>query len=158
MENTRAWFNGDRKLHHTEARKDLLELKESVRIGLFLTAYMNHPDIQKIYKDQAERVAVALGQAEDALVQNWSNHATRPPYKKQNLDTKFRAWIKEYTDTVSGKLEDHINLCEGFLDQQIEKSKDRKIELYDHEKRLVKEMEATVKESRKMKAGFKNPF
>lgn len=117
---------------------------------------MNHPDVQKIYRDQAERVAVALGEAEDALVENWKNDKT--PYKKQNLDAKFRAWMKKYTTDVSGKVQKHIDLCKGFLEDQIKRSEKPRLKLSADEKKLVREMDATAKEADKMKQGFKNPF
>ena len=127
----------------------------SVRTAIFVTKYMDHPDIQKIYKDQAERVAVALGQAEDTLVQNWSTHPTQAPYQKQNLDAMFRGWMKKYTTEVSEKLETYINLAEGFLNNQVVNAKDQ--QLSADEKKLVGVMEETVKETKKL-AKFKNPF
>jgi len=84
---------------------------KNLKVTLLAVKYMDIPAVNHLYLTQGNRVGDYLANAEVELSKNWGS-----AYKTLHLQTKWKAFMKEYTDEVRDKFEAYLNLWIGSLD------------------------------------------
>lgn len=104
VDKMKTWFND---------WDDVERVIKNLKDVILMVKYMNVQNVNDIYYRQAVRVSQAFGTAEDGIYDNWQSESE--PYIKQNLDTKFLAFMRTYTQEVSEKISEYLQLWSGNL-------------------------------------------
>ena len=137
----------------------------NLKTAILLSRYLDHGEVNQIYKTQAIRVHDAMLEVENVLVENWKNDEA--PYRKIDMHAKWLAFMKEYTENTITRLEDFIK---NWSDEVGKKAKEARAAAKDvkalpkAKQDLLEIMEATAREGIELtkpgrtKKIFNNPF